>query len=463
MSDPFDPVDNWLGTDIELLPPRPGAFERVHRRAKRRKTVVAMASAAGAAVAIAAAATLPQVVSIGPSHGNPQTNIGSASHSPSARPGHHRSPSPAPGNGPTTRSCISQPAGSQSISTSSQRPTPGLEPSSVTFVSQTVGAVIGEATAGSARGCEAVAATSNYGLTWTKVDPPPAGPPNGNSGVSQIRFLEARNGWAYGPGLYVTHDGGAGWVKATGVHGRVIDLATVGASVYAVVASCTGAGSDYAGGCTRFALYTSAYNSDHFRPVPGVSGQGQEVPGGLELTNRGNGYLLVGDVLFSGAPDGSSTWQAISISSGKVPACLTSNGHHAVQGESGLLAPGGSNVVYLLCQPADGGGGSLYTSTDAGATWRPDGHVKAQGLGTSLAVAPNSNTLVLATNAGIYYSADTRHWSRAKLSGQAPFAGFGYVGMTTQLSGVAVPSGPGSTVIYITTDGGSHWHPKRIA
>lgn len=465
MSDPFDPVDQWLGTDVELLPPPSGAFERIHRRARRRKTVVALATAAGAAVAITAAVTLPQLVSVPqPGHGGGTYNIESAapsSHAP--RPSHYRSTSPAPSHSPTASPATSAPTGSNlSISSPGGPPTPGIAPSSVTFVSGTVGAVIGETTSGCPLGCEAVAATSDYGQNWSKVDPPPAGPPDGNSGVSQIRFLEASNGWAFGPELYATHDGGATWTKIKGLHGRVIDLVTVNASAYAVVASCTGTGSDYASGCTRFALYTSAFSSDSFQPVTGGSGTGRVQPGGLQLT-RTTGYLLAGDVLFSGVPDGGSAWRAIKISSGAVPACLAAQGHSVAPGESGLLAPSTASEVYLLCQSPGGGGGSLYASTDSGATWQLDGHVTARGIATSLAVAPGSGTLVLATNAGIYYSPDARRWHRASLPGQAPFGGFGFVGMTTQPNGVAVPAAPGSAVIYITTDGGLHWHAKRIS
>ena len=463
MSDPFDPVDDWLGTDIELLPPHSGAFERIHRRARRRKTAVALSTAAGAAVVIAAAAALPQLVSaLQPGQGGGETNIGSAASASHSSPSHSRAASPAPGHSPTTSPASPPPAGSNlSISSPGGPPAPGITPSSVTFVSGTTGAVIGETTSGCPAGCEAIAATSDYGQTWRTVDPPPADPPNGNSGVSQIRFLEARNGWAYGPGIYVTHDGGAGWTKASGVHGRVIDLATVNGSAYAVVASCAGAGSDYASGCTRFALFTSPYNSDNFQPVAGASGKGQEEPGGLQLTNKGTGYLLAGDVLLRGAPDGSSPWQAVPISPGTAPACLAAKGHGVAPGESGLIAPLGATDLYLLCQPA-GGGGSLYTSADSGATWRLDGHVTAQGTGASLAVAPASGTLVLATSAGIYYSTDARRWHRASVSGQAPAGGFGFAGMTTQSRGVAVPAAPGSTVIYVTLDGGLTWNPKHI-
>ncbi|HYK33179.1 MAG TPA: hypothetical protein VEV63_14520 [Streptosporangiaceae bacterium] len=459
MSDPFDPVDQWLGTDIELLPPQAGAFERVHRRARRRKAVVAWSTATAVAVVVAGAVVVPQAVSsLLTNHGGNPEQVPVASGTQTSQPTRSQSTSPAPGHRPTK----GQPGPSHlAITGSNQPPTPGIAPSSVTFVNKgTVGAVIGETTSGCSLGCEAIAATADYGRTWTKADAPRAGPPDGNSGVSQIRFLEETNGWAYGPGLYVTHDGGASWAKATGVNGRVIDLATVNGSAYAVVASCTGAGSDYAAGCTRFALYTSPYTSDSFQPVPGASGRGQEEPGGLQLT-RQNGYLLAGNVLYTGSPDGGS-WQPITISSGTVPACLATKGGVA-RGEPGLLAPLLANDLYLLCQPAGGGGGSLYTSTDSGATWQFVGHVKARGFGTSLAIAPNSRTLVLATTAGIYYSSDGRHWLQASLSGKAPPRGFSYIGMTTSGKGVAVPASTSSTAIYVTVNGGKTWRPRPIA
>jgi photosystem II stability/assembly factor-like uncharacterized protein len=120
-----------------------------------------------------------------------------------------------------------------------------------------------------------VASTGNYGQSWAEVDAPPAGQPDGATGVDQIRFLTQQNGWAYGPELYATHDGGATWTRITGLPGRVIDLATVGSSAFAVVGSCDGAG--YADGCTSFALYSSPASSNDWQQVSGAAGQ-QPVP-----------------------------------------------------------------------------------------------------------------------------------------------------------------------------------------
>ena len=50
VTDRRDPIEAWLSSDVELLPPPPGAFERVHRRARHRRAMKATSAAAGAAV-----------------------------------------------------------------------------------------------------------------------------------------------------------------------------------------------------------------------------------------------------------------------------------------------------------------------------------------------------------------------------------------------------------------------------
>ena len=234
MTDHRDPIEAWLSSDVELLPPPPGTYQRVRRRARRRKAVRTMSAAAGAAVIVAAAAVLPQVAgnllpgSTGPDQGRRPARapsgtpvsaratraqaIANVPHAAERRA--RRSPALAPGAGPG----------------------PGFEPTSVTFVGPLPAR--SSARPGSSCGgpCTAVAGTHDYGVGWTAIGAPPAAPPNGSSGVSQIRFLGLHNGWAFGPALYATHDGGHTWTAITGLRGRVIDLATVGHRAFAVVA-----------------------------------------------------------------------------------------------------------------------------------------------------------------------------------------------------------------------------------
>jgi hypothetical protein len=459
VSEHLDPIDDWLRTDVELLSPPAGTFDRVHRRAKRRKTMVAMTAAAGAVVLIAAGATLPHFVSL-PGSGPPSAKIGRST-------GHHHSPK---AQVPKSTGRAKAPAKRLSLANLSLNggnfpAAANFAPTSITFVGGASGAVIGQTTTSCPAGhtCTTVAGTLNYGKSWSWIGAPPAGGPAGDTGVSQIRFHDDDNGWAFGPALYRTHDGGASWTKVTGLPGRVIDLATVGITAFAVVAHCSGTGASYAAGCTSFALYTSPYNVSDWKPVPGAAGRQPVRPGDLQLTGQ-YGYLLAGSVLYAGS-SATGAWHAVKITSTTVPGCLSVAGRPG--SGTGLLAPGSNAEVYLVCQPPDGQA-TLYQSADSGQSWTASGPVTAPGAPASLAVAPPptgnqaNGPVVLATSSGIYYRS-SGEWVAASLGGPGPAGGFSFVGMTTALLGVAVPANPELKKIYLTSDGGVTWHAKPIS
>ncbi len=476
MSENYDPVDNWLRTDVELLSPPVGTFERVQRRAKRRKTVVAMSTAAAVAVVVAAAAALPQLISL-PGQGGPERVNTHTSPSPSPSPSRHSPKAKSPRSVGSAKA----PGTDLAITSSSFPAAARFAPTSITFVGSAVGAVIGQTTTSCPVGktCTTIAGTMNYGQSWTWAGAPPAGAPDGGRGVSQVRFLDDNNGWAFGPQLFATHNGGASW---TAIHlpGRVVDLATVGGAAFAVVARCSGTGANYTAGCTSFALYTSAFNANDWQQVDGAAGHQAVVPGGLQFTGQ-YGYLLAGSVLYAGSPAG-GPWSAAKITSKTVPSCLTDNGQpgnsqagngqagngHAGNGQagggSGLIAPGVSGQLYLTCQPLVGQA-KLYSSPDSGQTWSLAGQADVSGVAASLAVVPQGGTdggaVVLATSAGIYLWTGT-HWHPAKLGGPSPAGGFSFVGMTTNQLGVALPANPQLKEIYLTSDGGLTWHQHSI-
>lgn len=460
MSEHFDPIDDWLSSDVELLAPRAGAFERVRRRAQRRKAVVAMSTATAVAAVVVAAAVLPHVASaLLPGRGGGEANVGQATPTQHAspRPGrqHPTKPSPPPSGKPYL------PGSGLSVTGSTTPAAAGFEPTSVTFTTQSQGAALGTTTSGChARACTTLAGTPDYGQTWTKADAPPAGPPDGASGVSQLRFLDQDHGWAYGPELYYTQDAGATWTQVKHLPGRVIDFGTVGDSAFAVVASCTGEGASFAFGCTSFTLYSSAFDTSDWQPVAGARAQAPVRPGGLQLTHDA-GYLLAGSRLFSGSPSG-GPWHAVPVASGLVPACLDGHGHRAGSNASEMITPDPSGILYLLCQQVAGGQATLYQSADGGQTWQLASHPAIAGTASSMAVGAAGATLVVATDAGLYYSPDGRTWHRAGLGGQPPADGFSYVGMTNATEGVAVPADPTLKEIFLTSDGGTTWHPKPI-
>jgi photosystem II stability/assembly factor-like uncharacterized protein len=477
MSEPHDPVDEWLSADVELLHPSPGTFNRIHRTARRRKTVRALNTLAGVAIVIAAAAaTLPQL--IGPGRGGQPNVITSRTTSPNTGTPSPRTSSPSPSPCPSPAYSASQ-AGAVALlgGTGQTSPAPGLRPTSVTFAgvgnNNVVGAVIGQAGTPSPSGsCTSMAGTPDYGVTWYKVKAPPAGPPNGAQGVSQLRFADPRDGWAYGPQLFATHDGGMSWQEIT-VHGRVTDLATINGQAFAVVAyGCQGTGQNYTANCTSFALLSSPTQSDHWRTVPGASTAIAEAPGGLQLdpanVSPQYGYLMTKGSLYAG-PTAGGAWHLVSNASPSVPPCLRG-------GQLGpwVLAPSASGVpyIFLICgtpgTPQPRGSLTLYRSADQGVTWQRQGTITKSGTPWSLTVAPTSGSLVMATNTGIYYSTDETSWHPAQfgsaghLSYSGPAGGFNYIGMTTTLQGVAMPANPQLGEIFTTTDGGRTWQPRRI-
>jgi hypothetical protein len=408
MTQPRDPIEDWLGVDVELLPPRPGGFERVQRAARHRKAMRAAGAAAGAAFVVAAAVITPQLAGSLRHGSGPAARVTSGTTPPSPRRA-----SPTPQAGPSL------------TSTTGGAPAPNFRPTSVTFVGQTTGAVIG-------RG-GTVAGTLDYGRTWHRMGMAPAA-------VSQIRFLNTKNGWAFDPALYATHDGGADWNFVI-VPGNVIDLAAVGQRAFAVVASGSG----------TFALYSARSTTDTWRRVPGTISNTKEHPGGLQLTGT-YGYLVAAGSLLAGPVTGGA-WRRIPDSA-TTPACLRRPG-------LALLAPEPSGPVFVACG-ARPGAHAVYSSADGGVTWQLLGTVVTSGSPKSFAVAPGSGYLVLATTRSLYVSVNGTSWKPATVAGGVPLGGFRFVGMTTQFRGVAVPVKADLHEIFTTTDGGLTWQPWQI-
>lgn len=449
MTDDRDPVEDWLSRDVEVMPPPPGAFQRVRRRARRRKAIQAAAVAAGLAVVIAAGVSVPALTGNLFAGGTGPARIGT---SPASPTGTARSGSAEPNRSGSGRSSRGLAGPALSSAGNGHAPPAGFRPTSVTFVGNRggyLGAVLGRAACGTRAGlCTAMAGTASYGTRWTRIGAPPAAPP----AVSQVRFADPADGWAFGPALYATHDGGLNWNATGPADGRVIDLATMGGRVLAVLATgCAGTGPGTASGCTGVALYAAAATGGPFTRVLSAPAGTRAGPGALQLT-ADRGYLITNGRLYAGPLSGTG-WAAVQPRGG-TPACLTGP---AARGPW-LLAPGRS-AIYLAC--GSGRQLALYESADAGRTWRPRGAIPVAGTATSLAVSP-AGTLVLATTGGLYYSPGGRIWNPASGGSPAGVA-FGYVGMTTASLGVAVPASASRGLIYVTRDGGRTWQASRIS
>jgi hypothetical protein len=469
VTDNRDQIDTWLEHDITPLMPRQGALDRIRRTARRRKATQAVLAGAGCAVVIAAAAVVPQLAH---SHASPAAGY-TTTPAAQGRTG-------APSNAPTRRPDRPKPRGSASkaaggTSLTNPGPVPAIfDPTSVTFVGTgppsngVIGAVIGQARNSQHRCatqyCTSLATTSNYGQTWSGVSAPLTGPPDGAKGVSQLRFANTDDGWAYGPALFETTDGGLHWSREATFGQRVVALEAGKVRAFAIFARCAGASADFAQDCTSFALYTSVNGSATWTPAAVGSAfrtMRTDVPSSASLTlTNTTGYLLgpAGELLRGNLTGG--TWthvgQAACEPGGAQASGLPLNAHLATLGTPQTTSP----TLVLACN--GNGDATIYTSA-TGRAWVKAAVVNIAGQATSLS-SDQAGHLVLATSADIYYSADQGvTWQEARLTGGPPRRGFSYIGMTTAAQGVAVPADAALGEVFVTSDGGLTWLPYLIS
>jgi hypothetical protein len=475
--DPRDNVDAWLSERIEPLPPPPGTFDLIKRRARRRKYRRLAITATSAAVLVAAAVTVPQVVNLpmlSPSPGQSQAAV--AGHPPSSAK-------------PTTQS-----SGASSAAASGATlipPVPAdFRPTSVTFVSTRTGWVIGQAgTPGNCatQYCTSVARTGDAGRTWSGVPAPLTGAPDGATGVSQLRFLNLSSGWAFGPGLFVTHTGGKTWTPVDTGGLRVTELETVGNRVFALWASCTGTGAAYASNCTSFTLYSASAAGGGWAPVgaatTGLTSGTVGEAASLALTGS-RGYLLAPDgTLYAGPVDGSAAWRKVASLPDACGTGVQPGQTQPGQAQSGQSQPGGTQPGQTLFAAVSASDLSLaclapgrhinpaapaeqkliFSSPNGGVSWLRMGQAPTAGIASSLAASP-SQSLVLATDRGIeVLPRGEITWRAATLTAAVPAGGFSYVGMTTDDQGIALPADPSAGTVWFTYNGGQTWRPSAVA
>jgi photosystem II stability/assembly factor-like uncharacterized protein len=462
MADRRDDIDAWLSERIEPLSPPPGTFELIKRKARRRKYRKLAITAGSAAVIVAAAVTVPQVVNLPVLNPNPTAAPIGAQTSQSP---HSAGQSAFGKASPATSSAV--PAG--------PAPVPGnFRPTSVTFVGPRTGWVIGQAlTPGhcATQFCTSVARTDDAGRTWAGRPAPMAGAADGATGLSQIRFLNLEDGWAYGPQLYATHDGSKTWAPVDTGGLRVTALETVGDRVFALWASCTGNGPAYAVNCTRFTLYSAPAGGGAWAPVgsstTGLTDGAASEAAELVLTGT-RGYLLApGGALYAGPVDGGGPWKQVST---LVSSCPVGQARADGQPTGALLGAVNSRDLLLACASASSGANPsvstqqkfIYSSPDGGVSWRQLSTAPSAGVAFGLAASPKES-VVLATDQGIdLLPSGETSWQTATLRGGGPAGGFGYIGMTTDEQGIALPADPSAGTVWFTFDGGQTWTASRL-
>jgi hypothetical protein len=455
VTDPRDQLDDWLASDLTPLGPPPGTLDRIRRRARQRKTRQVVVASAACAVVLGAIVATPQVAAslragdsrppvASPRSGTPRTQAPGAQPSSGGANGETQSVGPIQLQQRTTLS----------TTTSGTAPPPHFRPTSVTFVGTgngLVGAVIGQAGPPCATAdCTSLAGTSNYGQSWYGVSAPVAPAPTGDTGVSQLAFANLHDGWAFGPALYETSGGGWPWRQEDTGGQHVISLVASPTAALAIFGTCTGTGTQYATGCTSYALYGSAAGSTTWSAVTVPAAFAQmaasepDSSAPLLVIAGSTGYLIAPSGAVLSGPVSGGTWSVV----GNAP-CPPAE----IQ-----LAASPTQLV-AACSAA----GQITLETSAsGADWQQAGPTAVAATPTSLATAA-SGQVVLATTSGIYYSTNGgATWQTASVSGPAPAGGFSYVGMTNQSQGVAVPADVSLGEVYVTGNGGQTWIPSPI-
>ncbi len=272
--------------------------------------------------------------------------------------------------------------------------------------------------------CTSIVRTENSGASFVGTPAPRT------TKVSQLRFANAADGFAYGSQLWVTHDAGATWHQVR-LGGAVTELATGDGFAYALVRY----GHKGAGRLERAPLGSDTWTT--------LAGAGSAYAG---LWAHGQDVLV-----------GSNAGAALAVS------------HNAGVSFSQASSPSkglpcdfeepASGVVWAHC--ATGTESATWRSTNSGASFQAL-HGPVPGLpNTALFAAATASTAVLGANklerttdGGAHYSA---------VAGVEPVTAFQYLGFTDATHGVAIgyvgssPT-PGSERVYLTSDGGASYH-----
>ena len=287
-------------------------------------------------------------------------------------------------------------------------------------------------------------ATSDAGKSWRAVGRLSPSIVGDNAAISRVRFATSLDGWAFGPQLWSTHDGGKTW-RQIAESQPVSDVEAASGVAYALVGP---------------QLLRTPVSADSWQPVRQVGQSATMALHGRSIwVVRGGGP---GSTKLLASSDGAS-WKALA------DPCAKLGGDWVLAG----VAPVTTTHLYLLCSGGAAAGSELKKvmfSTDGGKTANATAADPPRG-GDANGIAAASDSVVaipaVSGTSEVYRSGDAgKTWQTPLQQGDG---GVGYfdVGFTTATQGVAVygqagrPGTPAAQLL-MTHDAGATWSVVRF-
>lgn len=326
----------------------------------------------------------------------------------------------------------------------------GFVPVSTTWISASTGWALGTAPCPHPV-CTSLARTSDGGRTWVGVPAPTAPTPQPNHAatggtVDEVRFADARNGWAAGDALLATHDGGATWTPITTFGQNLLagSVQTSGGYAYVIAAAC-----DPAKDCDAPAsVWAAPAGSDQWRSIAGsIPHEAGPIPA---LTVTGGRWFVLGrDGIHIGDPNG-QTGILPDPCGDTLRQYLTAADPQHLDLACGDVPASGSQRI------------QLYGSTDGGHTWAKAG--AQHTTGDLVAIADNTRgVLELATaqasNDLLRTTDDGATVQPAEVNTPAGGYRWADLGFTTPTRAVVVLVGK---ALYVSDDAGATWTATRF-
>jgi photosystem II stability/assembly factor-like uncharacterized protein len=335
-----------------------------------------------------------------------------------------------------------------------------FEPASVSFASAAKGFVLGEVPCGEAD-CPSVVVTSDAGKTWTTVGVPntaylPLAEQNPRS-VSEIIFASAKDGWAYGPALWATTNGGVSWHQEK-ASGPILDMGAAGNHAYAIVGNCYATTPK----CSppKGELEESPIGGSTWAPVKALHGYGPTY------------FTSYGPTVFVALwpkPNGpAKIWQSSNGTTWKYhkEACYQPSRAIDLAG----LAAGSASTLFELCAGNPGAGQEakyVELSTNSGASAHVAGKLPLGGLTDGFASANTRDVVVGAASGAtfLYRSGDAaKTWAARSFNDGG--AGINDLQFAGPALGAAIEGRPGlgasSDRLWLSRDAGSTWTSVRF-